>query len=360
VACACRPSNRQAWVVRISALIRGGDSINAIDQATLCLLDALSDLGHDCDAVEWRAGALVRATAGTDVLVVPYNPFMWARWGFAPHLLADVARVRGASSRPRIALVVHEPYVPINSVRSLVMGSWQRAQLAALLLLADARFASIEVWATKFGRFRPVAHLPSGSTLPTAGASRESVRSALGLDGSLVFATLSTGHPTHLTAYVELALRRLAGRDGQPPVAFLQLGAGSAHVDVPSGIRVEMPGRVDADRLAALLSSADILMTPFVDGVSTRRTSYLAGLQQGVAVVGTSGPLTDPMLTGRGLELVPVGNPTAFAVRVDELAMDAQRRERVAVAGRNLFETEFTWAALADRFLHGLRGGRSA
>jgi hypothetical protein len=63
------------------------------------------------------------------------------------------------------------------------------------------------------------------------------------------------------------------------------------------------------------------------------------------------------MLRGRGLELVSAGGPTAFAARVAALAQDAERRTRTAVAGCALFESEFTWSVLAERFLAGL-GGR--
>ena len=227
---------------------------------------------------------------------------MWGRWGFAPRLVADVATVRAHRRRPQLVLAVHEAYVPIHDARTLVMGVWQRFQLASLLLLVDRRFASIERWAAKLSRFRPTRHLPSGSNLPDARGERQAVRSELGLGDAVAVATLSTGHPSHLTAYVEASLARLAAEGVE--VVFLQLGAGSSEVAVPSGVRVIRPGLLPAERLGALLAAADVLLTPFDDGVSTRRGSFLAGLCEGVAVVGTEGELTDSMLLGQGLELV--------------------------------------------------------
>jgi glycosyltransferase involved in cell wall biosynthesis len=114
------------------------------------------------------------------------------------------------------------------------------------------------------------------------------------------------------------------------------------------------PGRVSAERLAALVASADLLLTPFADGVSTRRTSFMAGLQQEVAVVGTSGALTDSVLTSAGLELVEVGDAYAFAARVALLAGDDDHRARAAATGRALFESHFTADAIAARFLRGI------
>ncbi len=175
-----------------------------------------------------------------DVVVLPYNPFMWGRWGFAPGLLADVAALRARRRRPRIVLLVHEPYVPIRDAKSLVMGAWQRFQLAALMLLADRRFASIERWASSLGRLRPTAHLPSGSNLPDARSLRAAVRSELVPGGGLVVATLTTGHPSHLAG-----VRRGGARSGSPatglPVTFLQLGAGASPVATPAGMRRDPP-----------------------------------------------------------------------------------------------------------------------
>ena len=69
----------------------------------------------------------------------------------------------------------------------------------------------------------------------------------------------------------------------------------------------------------------------------------MAGLQQEVAVVGTSGRATDSMLRSAGLELVEVGSAEMFADRAALLAGDDDRRARAAAAGQALFESQFTW-----------------
>jgi hypothetical protein len=229
------------------------------------------------------------------------------------------------------------------------MGAWQRLQLGALLLLADRRYASIEAWVRTLGRIRPVMHLPSGSNVPDRRSLRQAIREELELDGAFAVATLSTGHPSHLTGHVESALARLDAAG--VPTVFLQLGAGAPPVAVPSSVRVVRPGELPAERLAATLAAADLQLTPYVDGVSTRRGSFMAGLCQEVAVLGTCGPLTDPMLMGHGLELVDVHQRDRYAARVVSLARDDEAREAAAHAGRTLFESEFTWDAIADRLL---------
>src|SRR6185295_3262150 len=119
--------------------------------------------------------------------------------------------------------------------------------------------------------------------LPDARAERDDVRAELGVSGRLVVATLSSGHPSHLTSYVASSLQRVAA--GGRPATFLQLGAGADGFEgVPAEVPVIRPGRLSGDRLAAYVAASDLLLTPFADGVSTRRTSFMAGLQQEVAV----------------------------------------------------------------------------
>jgi hypothetical protein len=340
--------------LRISVLTRTGQGINAIHDASACLVDALNRQGHEARFVDWVAGATRSAASSCDVLAVPYNPFLFGRWGFAPSLIRDIAGVRRRASRPCVVLVVHEPFVPIHDGKSLLMGAWQRFQLGALLVLADRSFASIESWAAKFSRVRRTAHLPSGSTLPDARAQRYGVRAELGVSDRLVIATLSSGHPSHLTSYVASSLQHVAA--GGRPATFLQLGAEADQFDgAPPEVPVIRPGRLSAERLAAHVAAADLLLTPFADGVSTRRTSFMAGLQQEVAVVGTSGALTDSVLESAGLELVEVGQPHAFAERVAQLAAADDHRARAAAIGRALFESHFTADAIAARFLQGIR-----
>ncbi len=336
--------------MRIDIALPAHDSkLSAIHDASALLSEALGSQGHAA-----RVTTLKGVDQDAEVVGVAYNPFIWARWGFAPSLLRTVAALRRVRQRPKLVLMVHEPYVPVRNARTLVMGGWQRAQLLGLMWLVDVRFASIEPWARRLSRVRTTHHLPSGSNVPDARRERERTRAELPAGDAFVVATLSTGHPSHLTGYVEEALRRLRTLDRE--IVLLQLGAGAKSIEVPRGIRVERPGFVPAVRLGSLIAASDLLLTPFLDGVSTRRGSLMAGLCEEVAVLGTSGPLTDPMLVGRGLELVRVGEPAAYADRAVRLATDDRRRSEAARAGRSLFEAEFTWDAIAARFLEGIEG----
>lgn len=296
-------------------------------------------------------------------VVVQYSPFCYGRWGFAPWLPARFVRLRTRRPRPTIALLVHEPYVPMHTARSVLMGLWQRAQLEALRLSADVVFCSIEPWALRLARRRPrrpVHHLPVGSNLPDGRAGREAERRRLGLgEGTVVLASFGTDHEAWMPSYVTRAANAVA-RDGRP-VVLLSLGAKAPSIEgLHQSIRVFAPGYLGADALASKLAAADVFMGPVVDGVSTRRGTLMAALQHGLAVVGTLGPLTDPVLqeATSAMRLVPVDDPDLYAETVRRLAGSDAERRALGAAGRDLYESCFDWPVTSRRLLAALESSR--
>src|SRR5262249_18302153 len=97
------------------------------------------------------------------------------------------------------------------------------------------------------------------------------------------------------------------------------------------------------------------------DGVSTRRTTLMAALQHGLAVVGTDGHNTDRMLrdANNSLRLTAVGDRDAFAGAVCELAASRGTRAELGSHARSLYETEFDWTVVSGRLIAGLRNGAS-
>ena len=182
-----------------------------------------------------RLDALGPGTA----VVLQYSPFCYGRRGFAPWLPADLMRLRARRRRPRLAVMIHEPYVPIDSWRSAAMGSWQRLQLGSLRLAADTVFASIEPWARKFAAHlphRPAHHLPVGSNFPDARAARERFRRRLGAadEGTLVIGCLGRDHPGWLGDHVVAAANRVAG-EGRPTVLLNSSASPGGRSRVGSG-----------------------------------------------------------------------------------------------------------------------------
>jgi glycosyltransferase involved in cell wall biosynthesis len=333
--------------------------VDAIYAATQCLDAALNDLGLDSHVVTrdaggaWTTGAtrwhgLVDVARDFNILILQYNPFLYGRRGFAPWLVRDLFRVRARRRHPTLVLYAHETSMPMDGWRKTLMGLWQRAQLRAVHAAADISFATVEKWTAQLAKAVPrrrAVHMPVGSTLPDMRRARDTTRASLGATQRLVVTTLSSGHESHLVSYVVDAVTRIA--DLVPGVLVLTLGAGAHAVNV-RGVEVKRPGEIPAAELAALVAASDLFLAPLVDGISTRRTSMMAALQHGVAVLGTDGLLTDTMLkTSGSLLLCRTGDRHGFVESAAALAVDEPRRTMLAASGRALYARAFDWPRIA-------------
>jgi len=125
-----------------------------------------------------------------------------------------------------------------------------------------------------------------------------------------------------------------------------------------SPMPVRDAGPLPADEVSIHLSAMDLHLTPFIDGASTRRGSFLAGLQHGVPSVSTRGPLTDPLIAeadGDAYLLTPVGDATAYVRAVQKLYRNPSSRSLIATRSSKFFDSYFSWPTIADRVLSTLR-----
>ena len=333
------------------------DATEAIRDNSHALADALRDAGHDAEAIAVD-GSLPIELAGRDLVVLQYVPSHWGTRGFAPRLVATLWRLRRRRDRPRIVLVVHEPYIPLNRLRALPAGLWQRAQLLALRAAADAVLVTIERWAALLADRRPrrpTSIHPVGSNLPDRRSSREEARRRIGAGDDLVVTAFWTGESGRSPELVEAALERVAS--GGRRVVFLNLGAGAPPIDrVAASVQQLRPGRLPRDELADLLSASDIVAMPYVSGATTRRTTLMAALQHGLPVVSTDGPHTDTVLrSSAALRFAPPGDAEQFADEVAALADDPAARTAVGHAARLLYEERFDWPLAAARIVEESR-----
>ena len=338
----------------ISLLYRDRDGrVDGIGDYCERLESALQAAGAPARTLAWRSGGI---DAGDGALIVQYNPFSFGRWGFAPRLVLDLILLRRRHPEIRRAVMVHEPFVPIDSVKSLAMGTWQRLQLRAVLSAADVVMVSTSSWIALLpARYRPVT-APVGSNLPDRRDRRHDHRRALGADaGMLVLATFGTDHPSRLMDHVVAAANAVAARYER--VMLLCLGSGTPALDgLDPAVAVHRPGRQSDDELASELSAADIYIAAFADGLSTRRTTLMAALQHALPVVGTDGPLTEPNLRSEDVAIrwTPTGDPQRSANAVLELADDPELRQRCGAAARELYDRRFSWELIAQIVLAAL------
>jgi glycosyltransferase involved in cell wall biosynthesis len=147
--------------------------------------------------------------------------------------------------------------------------------------------------------------------------------------------------------------------DRRPNVRVLLLGAGGdrcrgeladGRADWPA--RVIAPGPLPAPALAEYLRACDLVLQPYPDGASGRRTTLMAALANGVPVVTTIGVLSEPIWADGAVAVAPAGDPDRLARLVLDLLDHPDRLAELGRAGQRLYEDRFavrhTIAALLD------------
>jgi glycosyltransferase involved in cell wall biosynthesis len=308
----------------------------------------------------WEVLSLVDAVEHDppDWLVLQFNQFSYGRWGLNPFLPLALKRLRGTLPDVRIAWMAHEDFVPATSWRFALMRLWQKQQFLALGRAADHIFFSIEPWVEKYGSWfgdTPVDHFPIGSNIPCTPGDPRVLRRDLGIDQAFVvgfFGSLRARLTDHLQAAID------ALRDRSSDVVVLSIGPdGPTLQRVLSGVQVIDAGRLPAADVSRHLAVMDLHLTPFIDGVSTRRGSFMAGIQHGVPTVATRGELTDRILRdadGDALLLASTSDPDAFARSASALYADAEHRMAVGARGQHLYQEKFAFDITVPRFLDQL------
>ena len=278
------------------------------------------------------------------------------------------------SRRDDIRVMFHEPYFYFGWRRPHrnVLAAVQR--LMAVLLLGASRsvYLSSATWERYLSPYmwlggRPLMWLPVPSSVPrcedaaaiercrhelTAGSPDTPLIGHFGTYGDNVrplleacFAGVAARHP---------GLRVVClGRHGRTFVAGL-----AARLPSLRG-RVVASGGLAPAAVAAHLRACDLVVQPFPDGVTTRRSSLMASLANGCPTVTTIGPLTEELWSDEsGVALAPVGDTAALVDLVVGLLADDARRVSLGRAGRRLYETRF---ALRHVVRHlAVRGERPA
>lgn len=321
------------------------------------------EMGRFAPADLRRVGRLLDSCRGPRRLLVQYVPhaYGWRSMNVALCLWLWRRAAKGDS----VEVLVHEPFLEFRA------GAWRRCAAAAVhrlmawVLLRAARrvWVTIPAWGALWrplalGRRVPFEWLPVPSTVGVVDdpARVASLRARYAPPGGVLLGHLGT-YPAH----VEDSLKRLLPPllSAHPAATALLLGRGServrealARAHPALAGRVHASGVVSAAELSCHLAACDLLAQPFPDGVSSRRTSVMAGLAHGRPVVTTRGRLTESLWAESGaVALAPAQDPRALSESVGRLLEDAEERDRLGAAGLALYEERFK----AERAVAALR-----
>jgi glycosyltransferase involved in cell wall biosynthesis len=115
--------------------------------------------------------------------------------------------------------------------------------------------------------------------------------------------------------------------------------------------RVHWTGYTSPEEVSANLLAADVVVMPYRDGVSFRRTTFIAALRHGRPVVTTHPTTPLPELCdGDNLLLVPPGDVDGLAAAIGRLGDDPALRDRLS-AGAQALGRRFEWPEISRRTL---------
>lgn len=286
-----------------------------------------------------------------DRILIQYVPHAYGckamNWPF-------VAWVAGRARRiAPVWVMFHEVMYPIEKgqkLRHAILGRVNRAMARRLAGAAERVFVSIPSWGgllREIGHAGPAEWLPVPSNVPGE-ANRERVeaeRGRLGKEAVSIghFGTFGVRIVDLLAPALAELLRRsperrglLIGRNGP---AFAARFAGE-HPELAG--RMTATGELPAEEVSAHLAACDLLLQPYPDGASCRRTSLMSGLALGVATVTTAGVLTEPFWRESGaVALAAVDRPGELLALAESLLADPERRTRLGKEAKSLYEKRF-------------------
>jgi glycosyltransferase involved in cell wall biosynthesis len=267
--------------------------------------------------------------------------------------------------RDAVWVMFHEVACPVSRTRGWkhnVMGSVSWLNAALLARRADEVFVSIPAWADlvrRVGRRGPITWLPIPSNIPDRVDQEQTTRlRAELLEPNMQwtvghFGTFGENAVPLLQPVCRGLLERLR------TVRLLLLGRGASGfaatltADCPeASAQVTAAESLSGDEVACRLAACDLLLQPYTDGLSSRRTTLMAGLALGRPIVSNQGFLSEPLWRDRGAVLLtPTPEPAALLDLTLRAVADADLRAATAAQGAALYREKFS----LERVLVGYR-----
>lgn len=258
--------------------------------------------------------------------------------------------------RHSIWVMFHEVVFPLSRNQPLshkLLGVTTRLMASLIARAAERIFVSIPAWEkiikSLANNHAPVVWMPVPSAIPVvedkAGSNELRAQYAPAGEG-LIIGHFGT-YAQHITNSLKTVLSSLL--IGHAERTALLLGRGGDGLrDELIRLYPELTGRVyatgslSAEDLSRHLSACDVMLQPFGDGVSGRRTSVMTALAHALPIVTTSGALTEALWAESGaVVLAPAADVKAQAKAIEHLLVDSESRGNLNVAAAKLYRERF-------------------
>ena len=118
--------------------------------------------------------------------------------------------------------------------------------------------------------------------------------------------------------------------------------------------RIHATGEIPADELSQWIQKCDLMIQPYPDGVSGRRTTAMVALSHGIPLVTTKGHLTEEVWSDSGAAvLLHSKDLESFVNAVNDLLSEEERRRHMALRARQFYKERFA----LNHTIEALRSG---
>lgn len=255
--------------------------------------------------------------------------------------------------RDSVWVMFHEVAFPFDrdeTVSRNALAAVNRLMASMVASSAERAFVSIPGWEpavrAMLGSNKPVEWLPVPSAIPVVSdpeasaavrsryAGRQPFIGHFGTHGAAIRTLLAESIPS-LVTMADCHVMLIGRRSDE---ARRELVARHPALDG----RLHATGLLPDEAVSIHVAACDLMLQPYPDGVSSRRTSAMVALSHGVPLVATSGWLTEPLwLESGAAALVPIGEPARLAPAAAGLLADPARRSAIAERGRTLYDERF-------------------
>lgn len=264
-------------------------------------------------------------------------------------------RSRAKHKHDQVELMVHEPFLAFaeGSRKQDVAAAVHRLMIVTLLQAASHVWVSIPDWETKLRRFargneKSFSWLPVPSNTPVIDDPDSSarIRERYILTGGSLIGHFGA-YDRYLTEFMLKLLPTLINDSNN--FALLLIGKGSRELrdrvveaNKKMANLVHASGMLSAKDLSLHISACDVMLQPYQDGVSGRRTSVMSALAHGVPVITTEGKATESCWAeSNAVALTRVGDVHGMVEVVNSLLDDQKRRDSLGNLGQNLYRETF-------------------
>jgi glycosyltransferase involved in cell wall biosynthesis len=289
-----------------------------------------------------------------DRILIQYVPHAFG-WKAMNLPFASWIFIRSLRRTDDIRVMFHEVAFPWvrRPLRHNLLASVNRVMAAMTLKACSKAYVAIPGWIPLLrrlgGKRIPIAWTPIPSNVPkeACAASVAARRAELtrGDPNVRVACHFGTYGPSVTQVLGPVACELLNRRSD---VRVLLLGAGGERCRGElTGERVEWhtrviaPGPLPASLIAEYLRASDLVIQPYPDGASSRRGTLMAALANGMPVVTTIGPLSEPIWSKGAVAVAPAGDAGRLAQLVLELLNCPDRLAELGRTARQLYEVRF-------------------